>query len=127
IVSLEEKLGHKRQEQASTGTNSSEAINYRVRMSELDGFNGYLDKYFNTFLEKLKLGFEKRTNEITEDFSSNVKEIEEQVKQQNEKKQKNGTILENTKFIFANVVFVLIAIVLTRALFYGLWEGFNVK
>src|SRR5699024_9578925 len=153
IVSLEEKLGHKRQEQASTGTNSSEAINYRVRMSEiehqneliaqridqlavsiennnkqtneninqmieatkennevlnnkikslkdnqntlLDGLNGYLEKYFNTFVEKIILGFEKRTNEITEDFARKVKEIEDRVKQQNEKKQKNGTILKN--------------------------------
>src|SRR5699024_10197797 len=93
----------------------------------LDGFNGYLDKYFNTFLEKLKLGFEKRTNEITEDFSSIVKENEEQVKQHNKKNQDNGTIIENTIFIFAYFIYVIIAIVLSINLSYSLWEGFNVK
>ncbi len=95
--------------------------------SLVTGFNDYLNEYFSTFLEKLDEGFKSRTDEVVEDFAQNVTKVENKIEQQSEKKQKNKTILENTKFIFANVIFVLVAIVLTRALFYGLWEGFNVK
>lgn len=56
-----------------------------------------------------------------------MQEIENQFKQQSEKQQKNINTWERMKFILGNVLFVATTVVLIRALFYGFWEGFNVK
>lgn len=94
-----------------------------LKKSFENSINGYLDQT----IKHVGKSFDMRIDNISTNFSRKIENIEKEIKQHSEKKQKHAKITEDMKFIFANVFFTLIAIVLTRALFYGFWDGFNVK
>src|SRR5699024_717377 len=77
--------------------------------------------------DKMGKRFATRTDNITEGFEDRINHLDKLIEQEKEKQRKNIRIMEHMKFIFSHLVFVVVAFVLIRALFYGIWEGFNVE
>ncbi|HIZ54572.1 MAG TPA: hypothetical protein IAA20_11590 [Candidatus Enterococcus avicola] len=82
---------------------------------------------FSTKLNELIIKFDAHINQVTKLFDQRLEELEKVTAELTDKKVNNDKMLENMKFIFTNLIFVLVAVVLVRALFYGVWEGLLIK
>ncbi len=102
--------------ESSTGF-ADEAI--QERETALQGF----EEKYNTFLS----AFEKRAAEINQAYQNEMKELEKVTHAIVEKQQRHNHIFENGKFLFSNLIMVVIAVILIRALFFGVWEGLYVN
>lgn len=89
------------------------------RMQALEGFE--------TEYESLLSRLDKQAAEMNQAYQEGINKLDLTTNDVVEKQRKNNHIFENGKFIFSNLIMVVIAVVLLRALFFGIWEGLYVS
>lgn len=99
-------------------------INYTKNIeADRDRLVDDFTKNFNTLLNK----FDNHINNVTKLFDQRLEEIEKATAAFTEKRKKNIEILENMKMAFTYIVFISVALILVRALTFGIWEGLFIK
>lgn len=96
---------------------SNEAVNERR-----ESLNAFEEEY-QSLLSTLK----NQAAEMNEEYKEGIQALDLTTHEIIEKQNKNNHIFENGKFLFSNLMMVVIAVILIRALFFGIWEGFRVN
>lgn len=96
---------------------SNEAINERQQ-----SLNAFEEEY-QSLLSSLK----NQAAEMNQEYKEGIQALDQTTHEIIEKQNKNNHIFENGKFLFSNLMMVVIAVILIRALFFGIWEGFYVN
>lgn len=84
-------------------------------------------KSFELGYESLLNRLENQAAEMNQAYQEGINKLDQATNDIVEKQRRNNNIFENGKFIFSNATLVVIAVVLIRALFFGVWEGLFVS
>ena len=77
---------------------------------------------FETEYESLLSRLDKQAAEMNQAYQEGINKLDQTTNDIVEKQRRNNHIFENGKFVFSNLIMVVIAVVLLRALFFGVWE-----
>ena len=80
-------------------------------------------KGFETEYEALLNRLENQAAEMNQAYKEGLERLDQTTHDIVEKQKRNNNIFENGKFIFSNLIMVVLGVVLLRALFFGVWEG----
>ena len=84
-------------------------------------------KSFELGYESLLNRLENQAAEMNQAYQEGINKLDQTTNDIVEKQRRNNHIFENGKFVFSNLIMVVIAVVLLRALFFGVWEGLYVN
>lgn len=84
-------------------------------------------KSFELGYESLLSRLENQAAEMNQEYKNSIRALDQTTHDIIEKQNRNKYIFESGKFIFSNLIMVSIAIILIRALFFGVWEGLYVS
>ncbi len=96
---------------------SDEAINERQKSL------GAFEEEYQILLNNLK----NEAAEMNEEYQNGITALNDTTHEIVEKQKRNNHIFENGKFIFSNLIMVILGVVLLRALFFGVWEGLYIS
>ena len=82
---------------------------------------------FESAYQSLLNRLDKQAAKMNQAYQEGIQELDQNTHNIVEKQRRNNTIFENGKFIFSNAILVVIAVILMRALFFGIWEGLYVS
>lgn len=88
------------------------------RQDMLEKINQRMDSFF----EKL----DHKADEMDSLYQKRIEELEQKTVEIVENRQKKESFSNNIRFFFSNAIMIVIALVLVRALLFGVWDGLYV-
>lgn len=92
-----------------------------------DSFYNAIYQEVNTINNELKQQNDRYLQEIKQSFKRNVDEIAKKADDLVDKQHQREKTTDNMQFYLTIIMYVAVAVVLIRALFFGVWEGLFVK
>lgn len=92
-----------------------------------NNFRDIIFKEMNSISHDLKQQNDNYLHEIQQKFKSKVNDVAKITSELHEQQQKQLKITNNMQFYLTTIMYVVVAIVLVKALFFGVWEGLYVK